>query len=125
MSPAYGRAVVAADAGVDRLLTAADHAYGSGQYTVIVTADHGGHGFDHGSDDASDVTVPWIAWGRGVRAGQLADSTVRTMDVLEAPRPSSTSHLRLVLLVNVDRFRYDNLARFAEGYTGETCAPAA
>jgi Type I phosphodiesterase / nucleotide pyrophosphatase len=80
MSPAYGRAVVAADAGVGRLLTAADRAYGVGKYTVIVAADHGGHDFDHGSADATDVTIPWIAWGLGVRPGQLRDGLVRTMD---------------------------------------------
>lgn len=51
-----------------------------GSVLMRSTADHGGHGFDHGSDEASDVTIPWIAWGRGVRAGQLTDSTVRTMD---------------------------------------------
>jgi predicted AlkP superfamily pyrophosphatase or phosphodiesterase len=80
MSAEYGRAVAAADAGVARLLDAADRAFGKGGYTVIVTADHGGHDFDHGSDDPRDVTIPWIAWGRGVRPGQLPGGTIRTMD---------------------------------------------
>jgi arylsulfatase A-like enzyme len=51
-----------------------------GQYSVIVTADHGGHGFDHGGGDAHDLAIPWIAWGHGVRAGELAGSTIRTID---------------------------------------------
>lgn len=80
MSPAYARAVVAADTGITRLLRAADGAYGSGNYTTIVTADHGGHEFDHGSDDPRDVTIPWIAWGKGVSPGGLPDGTIRTMD---------------------------------------------
>ena len=80
MSPQYGRGVAQADAAVARLLTAADAAYGEGGYTLIVTADHGGQGKDHGSDNAFDVTIPWIAWGRGVIPGQLAPDTVRTMD---------------------------------------------
>lgn len=80
MGDAYGRAVGAADAAVGRVLSAADRAYGAGNYSVIVTADHGGHDRDHGSDDPRDVTIPWIAWGRGVRTGQLADSAVSTMD---------------------------------------------
>jgi arylsulfatase A-like enzyme len=79
MSAAYGRAVIAADAAVGRLLKAADTAYGAGRYAVIVTADHGGHDFDHGSDDPRDVLIPWIAWGEGVKAGALA-GPVRTMD---------------------------------------------
>jgi len=80
MSPAYGRAVIAADAAVARLLSAAERAYGAGTYSVIVTADHGGHGYDHGSDDPRDVTIPWIAWGRGVKPGQVITASIRTMD---------------------------------------------
>jgi predicted AlkP superfamily pyrophosphatase or phosphodiesterase len=80
MSPAYGRAVLAADAAVARLIVLADDAFGAGRYTLIVTSDHGGHGQDHGSDDPRDTTIPWIAWGRGVSPGQLPDWSVSTMD---------------------------------------------
>jgi len=80
MSPRYGQAVVTADAAVARILAAAERAYGNGLFTVILTADHGGHGRDHGSAEATDTTIPWIAWGRGVVAGQLPDRTVTTVD---------------------------------------------
>ena len=80
MTDAYGRAVLEADRAVSRLISLADRAYGSGQFSLIVTADHGGHGTGHGSDDPRDVTIPWIAWGQGVRQGELAESSVRTMD---------------------------------------------
>jgi predicted AlkP superfamily pyrophosphatase or phosphodiesterase len=80
MSPAYGRAVLEADRAVDRLISLADQAYGAGNFSLIVTADHGGHGTDHGSDDPLDVTIPWIAWGRGVKPGLLTSSSIRTMD---------------------------------------------
>jgi predicted AlkP superfamily pyrophosphatase or phosphodiesterase len=69
MSWVYGWAVRHADGAVARVLAAADRAYGEGNYTVLVTADHGGHDRTHGSDDARDVTIPWIAWGKGIRAG--------------------------------------------------------
>ena len=42
--------------------------------------DHGGHDEDHGSDDPRDVTIPWIAWGRGVQTGELKGAAIRTMD---------------------------------------------
>ena len=45
-----------------------------------MTADHGGHSTNHGSGDPRDVTIPWIAWGEGVKPGVLGSSTVRTMD---------------------------------------------
>ena len=80
MTAAYGRAVQAADAEVSRLMTVAARAFGDGNFSIIVTADHGGHDTNHGSDDPRDVTIPWIAWGRGVKPGLLTPATVRTMD---------------------------------------------
>ena len=79
MSAPYGWAVKRADGAVSTLLKAADQAYGAGEYTVIVTADHGGHGRDHGTDDARDVLIPWITWGEGVTAGGVVEA-VKTMD---------------------------------------------
>ena len=80
MTPEYGRAVLSADAAVNRLLDLAEGAYGTGNFSLIVTADHGGHGTGHGTSDPRDVTIPWIAWGKGVKQGVLDPSTVRTMD---------------------------------------------
>jgi arylsulfatase A-like enzyme len=79
MTRAYRMAVRRADAAVGQVLRAADTAYGRGNYTVIVTADHGGHGRDHGSDSGDDTLIPWIAWGTGVEPGRLT-GPVRTMD---------------------------------------------
>jgi len=80
MTPAYGKAVLRADRAVSEVLTVASKTFGPGNFSLIVTADHGGHDSNHGSDDPRDVTIPWIAWGRGVKPGQLSPSSVRTMD---------------------------------------------
>ena len=80
MSYFYGRAVRSADQAVARVLAAADEAFGVGEYTVIVTADHGGHGWSHGSSDPRDVTIPWITWGEGVLGGTRLADGIRTMD---------------------------------------------
>ncbi|MBW3631069.1 MAG: alkaline phosphatase family protein, partial [Gemmatimonadetes bacterium] len=80
MSTFYGSAVRKSDRAVARVLAAADRAYGAGNYTVIVTADHGGHGWGHGSNDVRDVTIPWITWGKGVRRGVDLGDGIRTMD---------------------------------------------
>ena len=79
MSDAYGRAVAEADSALASLVTAADTAYGAGNYSIIVTADHGGHEYSHGTDDVRDVTIPWIAWGRGVETGEI-ESAIDTTD---------------------------------------------
>ena len=76
----YGRAVRAADRAVARVLATADRAFGRGGYTVILTADHGGHGRGHGSDDPRDTLIPWIIWGEGVRGGAPLDRDPHTMD---------------------------------------------
>jgi hypothetical protein len=80
MTAEYGRAVLAADATVARLIGLAEGVYGGGHFSLILTADHGGHGTNHGSSDPRDVTIPWIAWGQGVKQGVLESSSVRTMD---------------------------------------------
>jgi predicted AlkP superfamily pyrophosphatase or phosphodiesterase len=79
MSWLYGRGVRTADEALARLIDAADAAFGRGRYTLIVTADHGGHGRDHGTADARDVTIPWLAWGQGIVPGPLP-AGIRTMD---------------------------------------------
>ncbi len=79
MSWMYGMAVRQADRAVARVLDAADERFGRGSYSVILTADHGGHGKRHGSTDPLDTTIPWIVWGSGVQPGDTL-SGVRTMD---------------------------------------------
>ena len=80
MSTEYGWAVREADDEIGELLETAERVFGAGNYTVIVTADHGGHGRDHGSADPRDVTIPWIAWGKGVTPGTVLAPGIRTMD---------------------------------------------
>ena len=80
MTPAYGSAVRAADKAINRILTAADRAFGKQKYVVILTADHGGSGRAHLAESAIHRTIPWIAWGQGVRAGTTLPAGIRTMD---------------------------------------------
>ena len=97
MSFAYGWAVHHADGAVDVLLKAAEDAFGAGNFTVVVTADHGGHNRGHGGDDPRDMTIPWIAWGKGIASG-TAPTDVKTTDtaatvlwLLGVPRPEAWS----------------------------------
>jgi predicted AlkP superfamily pyrophosphatase or phosphodiesterase len=47
---------------------------------VILTADHGGHAKTHGSDSPEDMTIPWIAWGAGIKKGFAVTDPVTTYD---------------------------------------------
>ena len=80
MTGAYGSAVHAADKAIGRILGAADRAFGKGKYVVILTADHGGSGRAHLKEAAENRTIPWIAWGQGVRPGTALPAGIRTMD---------------------------------------------
>jgi arylsulfatase A-like enzyme len=50
--------------------------------TVIVTSDHGGVGFNHGMNQPSDMTIPWIIVGPDIVRGQVLPVTLKvsTMD---------------------------------------------
>jgi len=66
-SPAQMQAIADADAAVGRLLKALDSADMTDSTLVIVTADHGGAGKNHGPDDPRSRHIPWIAVGPHVR----------------------------------------------------------
>jgi hypothetical protein len=74
MSPDYLDAVAGADRAVGRVLGVLP--VGT---TVIVTADHGGHGWNHGTSKGVDTTIPWIVAGPRVRPRALA-TRVHTTD---------------------------------------------
>jgi len=75
MSSAYLAQIARTDQAVGRVLAALPP-----NTTVIVSADHGGHGQTHGSDIPSDVTIPWIVAGPKVAANRVINQAVRTMD---------------------------------------------
>ncbi len=68
----YMRSVRKVDRQIGRILAAieADPDL-RGTTAVIVTADHGGHGHDHGADDPRDYTIPFYVWGPGIAPGDL------------------------------------------------------
>jgi arylsulfatase A-like enzyme len=79
LSPEQLSVVYRADEAIGELLTALD-SYGLRAETLlIITADHGGHDTTHGSSMPEDMTIPWIASGPGIQAGELTTS-VYTMD---------------------------------------------
>jgi hypothetical protein len=49
-------------------------------FAAIVTADHGGHAREHGSDRPEDLEIPWIAWGDGIPVGARLDAELVTVD---------------------------------------------
>ena len=70
------------------------------EYTVIVTADHGGHDRMHGTDAHEDVTIPMFYFGKQFEAGKrffggsiidIAPTIAKIMDVDPATEWEGTS----------------------------------
>lgn len=62
------------------LLDAMETAGIKDESVIIISADHGGHDKTHGSKMPEDMTIPWLAWGKGVKQGYTIDSEVTTYD---------------------------------------------
>jgi len=75
LSTQYLAQVSETDAAVGRILAALPP-----HTTVIVTADHGGVGRNHGSSIPVDMTIPWIAAGPRIAADRRLSGRVHTTD---------------------------------------------
>jgi len=90
MSGEYLAQVAYTDKALGRLLSAIP-----ANATIILSADHGGSGLDHGAEKASNMTIPWMISGPGIAAGKVLLSPVKTMDtavtaasILGVPMPT-------------------------------------
>jgi predicted AlkP superfamily pyrophosphatase or phosphodiesterase len=99
MSDTYLNELHNTDFQVGRILEKLDELGLSGETLIILTADHGGHDFGHGSDSPEDQHIPWIIAGPGVLPGTALDD-VRVMDTaptvlwaLGLPLPDNLSGL--------------------------------
>ena len=63
------------------------------QYTVIVTADHGGHDRTHGTDMPEDMTIPMFFYGKDFKPDEkldnvsILDIAPTIVDVMNIPAP--------------------------------------
>ncbi len=73
MSDEYMKAVQNSWENIERVVKALPE-----DYTVFVTADHGGHDRTHGTDMPEDMTIPMIVMGKDFVAGEeLKDVTIK------------------------------------------------
>ncbi len=80
LSQPYLEAVSAADAAIAHVLEKLDSAGMLETTAILVTADHGGHGREHGADIPEDMTIPWLLAGPGIQAGYTIHGPVRIID---------------------------------------------
>jgi arylsulfatase A-like enzyme len=93
MSEVYLYELRNTDAALARVLAKLDELSLTDETLVIVTADHGGHDFEHGSARAEDMTIPWVIAGPGVVPGttladiHITDTAVTILWALGLPLP--------------------------------------
>jgi glycerophosphoryl diester phosphodiesterase len=81
MSPTYLQAVTKSDGIVGQVIDALAAAGDLDETVCMVMADHGGHDHGHGTASTEDMTIPWIAWGAGVRRNHAVHGPVHITDV--------------------------------------------
>jgi predicted AlkP superfamily pyrophosphatase or phosphodiesterase len=75
MSEAYLNQVAETDGHLGRLFEALGP-----DTTVILSADHGGHGYGHHLGTPVDSTIPWLAFGPRIRRGHAIGAEISTVD---------------------------------------------
>ena len=80
----YYRAVEEADRQIGAILAMLREAGALDSTFVLVTADHGGKGHNHGKNSLAEIQIPWILAGPGVTPGKIAAS-VFTYDTGATP----------------------------------------
>ncbi len=79
MRARYLQAIGRSDRCLTTVMAAIEARADRGRFLVIATADHGGHGRQHGTHAPEDLHIPWVAWGGQVTRGDFPDP-VRTVD---------------------------------------------
>lgn len=78
LSPEQFSVLFRADQALGNLLAELDARGIREETLIIVTADHGGHDFIHGSSLPEDMTIPWIAFGAGIQPAALTGKITTT-----------------------------------------------
>jgi len=68
------------DAGLTTILQAIRDAGIQRDSVILISADHGGHGKGHSRGTPEDTTIPWIAWGKGVKPTFTITEPISTCD---------------------------------------------
>ena len=77
------REQIAALGEIDRALSvlfAKAFVHGDARTLMVITADHGGAGHNHGTLSRADMTIPWIAYGAGIKQGYLISESMKVYD---------------------------------------------
>jgi predicted AlkP superfamily pyrophosphatase or phosphodiesterase len=94
-SPQQKEAFKVTDQALWQVWTAVKDAGIAESTVILISADHGGHDKTHGLNIPDDMIIPWVAWGKGVKANTTISAPVTTYDtaatalwLLDVPLPA-------------------------------------
>lgn len=79
-TPEYYASVAWADSLIGMLVDATHQAGMHDNMVLLVSSDHGGVGLGHGGETLAEVEIPFIVYGKGVKAGYTISHPVYTYD---------------------------------------------
>lgn len=79
-SPEYYASVEVADSLIGLILDAARAAGMADDMVLILSADHGGKGYGHGGETLAEIEIPFLVYGKGIKAGFPIVDPVFTYD---------------------------------------------
>ncbi len=80
-SKRYYCAIEKADAIVDKLVKSIEAAGMMDETVIIVTADHGGIGHNHGGNTPEELNIPLIIYGTGIKANKELSQVINIFDI--------------------------------------------
>lgn len=93
-SPEQKEALRVCDQALGQVVRAVERAGLAESSVLLISADHGGLDKSHNDPIPENLTIPWIAWGKGARRGHTIAAPVATVDtaatalwLLDIPRP--------------------------------------
>lgn len=93
-SPEQKEAFKVSDQALGQVIKTINQAGIISESVILITADHGGRDKTHSENIPEDMTIPWIAWGKGVKKNFAITQPVTTCDtaatvlwLLDVPHP--------------------------------------
>ncbi len=80
MSDEYIESLTMVDAEFKKLISFINSNLSQNNYLVIITSDHGGKGYTHGTRLKEHITIPWIAYGKSVKKDYKIQKHIRIYD---------------------------------------------
>lgn len=79
-TPGYYKELESVDIRIGKIVQAVKDAGIENETIIMITADHGGIGLEHGGKTTDEIFIPWIICGKGVKSNHEIKDVIMTYD---------------------------------------------